>query len=121
MIFVEPPYFIQTLLPKDVKEGDDICMSCHIGGTREIQVSWFKGNSKVLASTTCKMEYSDGFAYLKLTKTTKSDTGEYTCRAENRIGSSSCACYLTVKGDSHFILLFDFYLKNPQGFLKYLK
>lgn len=94
-------------------------MSCHIGGTQEIQVSWFKGNSKVHASNTCKMEYSNGFAYLKLTKTTKCDIGEYTCTAENRIGSASCTCYLTVKGDSHLSLLFEFHLKCPQGFLKY--
>ena len=115
---LEPPYFIQTLAPNYVKEGAAVAISCHIGGRQEIKVSWFKGNSKVHASATCKMEYSSGIAYLQISKTTKSDTGEYTCTAENSIGSASCICYIRDKGDLNFSLWFR--LKNPLEVLEIL-
>lgn len=99
----------------DVKEGDAVSLSCHIGGTKEIKVSWFKGDSKVHPSALCKTEYTNGIAYLKISKATKSNSGEYTCTAENHIGSASCSCDLNVKGDVNVSLLFVLFfvvLKN---------
>uniref|UniRef100_A0A8C3G2I0 Ig-like domain-containing protein n=1 Tax=Cyclopterus lumpus TaxID=8103 RepID=A0A8C3G2I0_CYCLU len=62
-----PPYFVESLEPMEVTTGDGVCLKCQVAGTPEIKVSWFK---------------ADG----KLSKATKADIGEYTCKAENQIG-----------------------------------
>lgn len=98
-ITVEPPYFVETLEPMEVTAGDAVCLKCQVAGTPEIKVSWFKADGKVRSSPTCKLEYTKGVACLKLSKATKADIGEYTCKAENRIGSASSTCKLNVQGD----------------------
>lgn len=85
--------------------GDAVCLKCRVAGTPEIKVSWFKADGKVRSSPTCRLEYSKGVACLKLSKATKADIGEYTCKAENRIGSASSSCRLNVLGE-HMNLLF---------------
>lgn len=94
----EPPYFTESLEPMEVTAGDAVCLKCQVAGTPEIKVSWFKADGKVRSSPTCKLEYTKGVACLKLSKATKSDIGEYTCKAENRIGSASSSCRLNVQG-----------------------
>lgn len=95
----EPAYFVESLEPMEVTAGDAVCLKCQVGGTPEIKVSWFKADGKVRSSPNCKLEYSKGTACLKLSKATKADIGEYTCKAENRIGSASSTCRLNVLGD----------------------
>uniref|UniRef100_A0A668VHV1 Ig-like domain-containing protein n=1 Tax=Oreochromis aureus TaxID=47969 RepID=A0A668VHV1_OREAU len=95
-MFSEPPYFTESLEPMEVTAGDAVCLKCQVAGTPEIKVSWFKADGKVRSSPTCKLEYTKGVACLKLSKATKSDIGEYTCKAENRIGSASSSCRLNV-------------------------
>uniref|UniRef100_A0A3Q1F4I2 Ig-like domain-containing protein n=1 Tax=Acanthochromis polyacanthus TaxID=80966 RepID=A0A3Q1F4I2_9TELE len=90
----EPPYFLESLEPMEVTAGDAVCLKCQVAGTPEIKVSWFKADGKVRSSPTCKLEYSKGVACLKLSKASKADVGEYTCKAENRIGSASSTCRL---------------------------
>ncbi|KAF7709182.1 hypothetical protein HF521_016032 [Silurus meridionalis] len=94
---LEPPFFIESLEPMEVTAGDAVCLKCQIGGTPDIKVSWFKGDGKVRSSPTCRIEYSKGVACLKLAKATKADIGEYSCKAENNIGSASSSCHLTVQ------------------------
>uniref|UniRef100_A0A3B4D1R8 Ig-like domain-containing protein n=1 Tax=Pygocentrus nattereri TaxID=42514 RepID=A0A3B4D1R8_PYGNA len=86
---LEPPSFIESLEPMEVTAGDAVCLKCQIVGTPEIKVSWFKGDGKVRSSPTCRIEYSKGTACLRLTKASKVDIGEYTCKAENSIGSAA--------------------------------
>ena len=84
----------------EVTAGDAVCLKCQVAGTPEIKVSWFKADGKVRSSPTCKLEYLKGMACLKLSKATKADIGEYTCRAENTIGSASSTCRLNVLGNT---------------------
>lgn len=95
----EPPYFVESLEPMEVTAGDAVCLKCKVAGTPEIKVSWFKADGKVRSSPTCRLEYTKGVACLKLSKATKADIGEYTCKAENRIGSTSSSCRLNVLGE----------------------
>lgn len=95
----EPPYFVESLEPMEVTAGDTVCLKCKVAGTPEIKVSWFKADGKVRSSPTCRLEYTKGAACLKLSKATKADIGEYTCKAENQIGSASSCCRLNVLGE----------------------
>lgn len=95
----EPPYFVESLEPMEVTAGDAVCLKCKVAGTPEIKVSWFKADGKVRSSPTCRLEYTKGVACLKLSKASKADIGEYTCKAENRIGSASSSCRLNVLGE----------------------
>ncbi|XP_034061419.1 titin-like, partial [Gymnodraco acuticeps] len=93
---LEPPYFVESLEPMEVTTGDAVCLKCQVGGTPEIKVFWFKADGKVRSSATCRLEFSRGTACLKLSKAGKADIGEYTCKAENSIGSASSTCRLNV-------------------------
>ncbi|XP_064875217.1 titin-like [Oncorhynchus nerka] len=94
---LERPFFVEELEPMEVTSGDPVCLKCRIGGTPDISVSWFKADGKLCATNTCQMAFSNGIATLILSKPSKVDTGEYTCKAENRIGSASNSCRLSVK------------------------
>lgn len=103
-VTAEPPYFVESLEPMEVTSGDAVCLKCQVAGTPEIKVSWFKADGKVRSSPTCRLEYTKGVACLKLSKATKADIGEYTCKAENKIGSASSTCRLSVQGE-HLIFI----------------
>lgn len=91
-----------------VTVDDPLTLKCCIAGTPDISVAWFKAEGKLRKSNTCSMDFSDGIATLKLMKTTKFDHGEYVCNAENRAGSASTSCNVTVKGDSCLIFCFSY-------------
>uniref|UniRef100_A0A672I7T9 Ig-like domain-containing protein n=1 Tax=Salarias fasciatus TaxID=181472 RepID=A0A672I7T9_SALFA len=97
-LFTEPPSF--PLESMEVTAGDGVCLKCSVAGTPEIKVSWFKADGKVRSSPNCKLEFSKGVSSLKLTKASKADIGEYTCKAENRIGSASSTCRVNVLGNT---------------------
>lgn len=90
---------MESLEHMEVTAGDAVCLKCQVAGTPDIKVTWYKADGKVRSSPTCKLEYTKGVACLKLSKATKADIGEYTCKAENRIGSASSTCKLNVLGE----------------------
>ncbi|XP_067458816.1 contactin-5-like [Thunnus thynnus] len=104
---LERPYFVEKMEPVEVTMGDAVTLQCHITGTPDITVTWFKADGKLRKSNTCSMDFANGVATLKLIKTTKFDHGEYICKAENRVGSASANCNVTVKGDARFPYLFS--------------
>ncbi|KAM4560767.1 titin-like [Fundulus diaphanus] len=100
---IERPYFVDRMEPVEVAMGDAVTLKCRIAGTPDISVAWFKAGGKLRKSPTCSMDFSNGLATLKLVKATKSDDGEYTCKAENRVGSASASCSVTVKEPARFV------------------
>lgn len=88
--------------PMEVTVGDAVTLRCRIAGTPDISAAWFRDDAKLRKSNTCSMDFSNGVATLKLSKTTKFDHGEYICKAENRVGSASTSCKVTVKGEARF-------------------
>uniref|UniRef100_A0A3Q2FHW9 Ig-like domain-containing protein n=1 Tax=Cyprinodon variegatus TaxID=28743 RepID=A0A3Q2FHW9_CYPVA len=103
---LERPCFVDPLEPVEVTVGDAVTLKCSITGTPDISVAWFKAGEKLRKSPTCSMDFSDGIATLKLLKAAKSDEGEYSCQAENRAGSASASCTVTVRGDTHLLFFF---------------
>lgn len=103
----ERPSFVERMEPVEVNEGDSLLLRCLIEGTPEISVSWFKAGGKLRQSNLCSLAFRASMATLKLSKTTTFDRGEYTCKAENRMGSASASCHVMVKGDCFSVSLLD--------------
>lgn len=104
----ERPYFVDKMEPVEVIMGEALTLRCHITGTPDIAVFWFKADGKLRKSNMCSMDFANGVATLKLMETTTTDRGKYTCKAENRVGSASISCNVMVKGDfcfPHFFFL----------------
>uniref|UniRef100_A0A8C2HI14 Titin n=1 Tax=Cyprinus carpio TaxID=7962 RepID=A0A8C2HI14_CYPCA len=86
---------LELFFAKPSDSGDYVCeISNDVGsdaltvvkpGQLVIDTYWFRDGNEI--STAC----------LKLAKVAKSDIGEYTCKAENSIGSASSRCLLTVQ------------------------
>lgn len=107
----ERPYFVEKMEPVEVTMGDAVTLECRIAGTPDISVSWFKADTQLRKSNGFTMDFANSVATLRLAKSTKFDHGDYICKAENRVGSSSASCKVTVKGDArftHFLFLLGF-------------
>ena len=82
----------------EASSGDAVCLRCRVAGTPDIAVSWFKADGRVRPGAGLALDFVDGVASLKLSKASASDAGDYSCRAENRVGSASSGCRLDVHG-----------------------
>ena len=59
------------------KEGDSIVLMCQCNGTLPLVYSWVKDDNLIGGT----------LSYLVINKLTREDTGLYTCRVTNRIGT----------------------------------
>uniref|UniRef100_A0A3Q1G1E3 Ig-like domain-containing protein n=1 Tax=Acanthochromis polyacanthus TaxID=80966 RepID=A0A3Q1G1E3_9TELE len=94
-----PPTFITEPESQAVPPNSAVLLRSVFEGTPPFTVKWFKHDVELI-------NFSNGVATLKLTKTTQFDHGEYVCQAENRVGSASASCHVTVKGDARFQISF---------------
>lgn len=115
--FVEPQYdieeiskskpiFIQPLSdPKPVGEGKNIHLECRLEplGDPSMRVEWFHNGRPITIGSRFRTYYDFGFVALDIIHTTSLDSGEYTVRATNHLGSAHTSACVRVIGRSDII------------------
>lgn len=115
--FVEPQYdieeiskskpiFVQPLSdPQPVGEGKNIHLECRLEplGDPTMRVEWFHNGRPITIGSRFRTYYDFGFVALDIIHTTSLDSGEYTVRATNHLGSAHTSSCVRVIGRSDII------------------
>uniref|UniRef100_A0A3B1IZL8 Ig-like domain-containing protein n=1 Tax=Astyanax mexicanus TaxID=7994 RepID=A0A3B1IZL8_ASTMX len=107
-----PPSFDLPLKPVTVNEGEALSLTCHARGSPPIRIQWMKDRRELSSSSSTRITFVDGTAALEMSRVTKSDAGDYLCKATNEAGSEFCKSRVTVKGISAVPLKFVKELEN---------
>ena len=96
---LEPPTFVRTPARVSVvRLGQSQVFECHVAGTPEIDIYWFKEGSEIIPSDRFKITFTNSVATLEVCGPESKDSGIYYCEARNEAGSESCSMELKVKG-----------------------
>lgn len=93
-----PPTFDMTLKPITVNEGERLSLSCHVSGSHPLSIQWMKDRREVISSANSTITFEDGTATLRIVKASRSDAGDYLCKATNNAGSDFSKAKVTIKG-----------------------
>ncbi len=81
-----------------VTEGEKLTLSCHVRGSPPLKIQWMKDRRELSSSENTKITFVDGTATLEMIHVSKTDTGDYLCKATNEAGSEFCKSKVTIKG-----------------------
>lgn len=93
-----PPSFDVPLKPVTVADGEPLTLSCHVRGSPPFKIQWLKDRRELSSSQKTKITFVDGTATLEMVSASKTDAGDYLCKATNDVGSEFCKCKVTIKG-----------------------
>lgn len=94
-----PPKFSVQLRDLTVKEGDSAQFQCEVEGWPEPELLWLLDGEVILPSQDFKIEYDGQKAKLEIKDSQPEDSGTYTVRLVNEVGSSESTARLEVKED----------------------
>ncbi|XP_014485703.1 PREDICTED: titin [Dinoponera quadriceps] len=100
------PIFIQPLSdPKPVSEGKNIHLECRLEpmGDPTMRVEWFQNGRPVTVGSRFRTYYDFGFVALDIVHVTVYDSGEYTVRATNHLGTAHTSACVRVIGRSDIV------------------
>lgn len=115
--FVEPQYdieeiskskpiFVQPLSdPQPVGEGKNIHLECRLEplGDPSMRVEWFQNGRPITIGSRFRTYYDFGFVALDIVHVTSLDSGEYTVRATNHLGSAHTSACVRIIGRSDIV------------------
>ncbi len=102
-----------TLHPLNARtrEGDDVTLSCNADGFPPPTVSWSRNGSPINTSGNSRISSSEVRTHLTITNVNRTDSGEYRCVANNKLGNAtSNVASLDVQCKRHFLLLLVVFL-----------
>lgn len=102
-----PPSFDLPLKPATLNEGETLSLSCHVLGSPPLKIQWMKDRRELTSSASTKITFVDGTATLEVLNVSKTDAGDYLCKANNEAGSEFCKSRVTIKGISFPIHVFS--------------
>lgn len=103
--FLEQPYFTVKPLSQDVVPGSKVQLRSAISGTPPITIKWFKDKKELVPSNSLYISKEGSTSLLQFHSAKVADTGEYTCRVSNEVGTESCVASLFVKGVEYLLIL----------------
>ncbi|CAH2104070.1 unnamed protein product [Euphydryas editha] len=93
------PVFVQPLSdPQPVSEGKNIHLECRLEpmGDPTMRVEWFHNGRAVTVGSRFRTYYDFGFVALDIVHATSADSGEYTVRAVNHLGSAHTSAMVRI-------------------------
>ncbi|XP_055338080.1 LOW QUALITY PROTEIN: titin-like [Paramacrobiotus metropolitanus] len=93
------PHFVRTLYPQHITERNRVVLECELSGApgEPVTVQWFRNSVEIQPSTDYQQKFKNGICTLVIPEAYPEDSGEYTCRATNSLGSRSSTGFLTVE------------------------
>lgn len=115
--FVEPHYEIEEISkskpifvsplsdPKPIHEGKNVHLECRLEpmGDPTMRVEWFQNGRPVTVGSRFRTYYDFGYVALDIIGATSMDSGEYTVRATNHLGSAHTSACVRVIGQSDIV------------------
>ena len=115
--FVEPQYYIEEISkskpiftqplnePPPVSEGKNIHLECRLEpmGDPTMRVEWFQNGRPIAIGSRFRTYYDFGYVALDIIHTSAIDSGEYTVRATNHLGSAHTSACVRVIGRSDIV------------------
>lgn len=94
----QAPKFDVPLKPVTVNEGEKLSLKCHVVGSPPLKVQWMKDRRELKSNRETQITLADGSVCLEVNAVSKTDAGDYLCKASNPAGSTFCKSRVTVKG-----------------------
>ena len=82
-----------------MNEGEKLSLKCHVSGSPPLTIQWMKDRRELKSSGNTRITFVAGTACLEVSPVSKSDAGDYLCKASNASGTEFCKSRVTVKGN----------------------
>ena len=94
----EKATFTFRLRPRLIQSGIGVKLLCCVSGKPAPKIEWYK-ESKLITETDphYNIEHECGVCILEIASCTLSDAGNFSCRAENALGSDETKCHVTIE------------------------
>ncbi|XP_054706308.1 titin-like isoform X2 [Uloborus diversus] len=112
----KPHFPIPLHSPKPLKEGERVHLECRVEpvGDPTLTIEWFFNGKQLPSGSRFQVKHDFGHIVLDITTAYPEDTGEYTVRATNHLGSAHTSACITVIGKSGVVSE----TQHPEGLQK---
>ncbi|XP_033210464.1 titin isoform X2 [Belonocnema kinseyi] len=91
------PQFTVSLNDATIQEGEKLTFECHLIGSPEPEVYWYKDGISIINNPDYFTSYKEGICTLTIEETFTEDSARFTCKASNDLGLAETEAILTVK------------------------
>uniref|UniRef100_A0A8C8R986 Ig-like domain-containing protein n=1 Tax=Pelusios castaneus TaxID=367368 RepID=A0A8C8R986_9SAUR len=99
----QPPFFHIKPTSIEVPIGESADFECHVTGAQPIHVTWAKDGREIRTGGNYNITFIANTAHLRILRSGKGDSGQYTCQASNEVGKDFCSAQLNVKEAPKFV------------------